>query len=194
MISKEMGKVLDLVKHLESLSESTYFLKPLDFRALGLVDYPLVVRSPMDLYTIGNRIELGFYSTHSDALADLLLIIDNCRAYNLPGSDIVKQVEKFEMSMVKFCMENGIFLDNAMKISRFDEHPDTVKFEERVEVREKMKKIAAKKLALVVDVIETECPAAVFYLNDGSLQIRVDALGKNTFLRVKEMMMIGEEE
>ena len=62
------------------------FRKPLNWRALGLWDYPSVVPFPMDLSTMRDKT----YRTMDALRADFDLIWDNADAYNGPDSWIVK--------------------------------------------------------------------------------------------------------
>eukprot|EP00824_Muranothrix_gubernata_P025164 TRINITY_DN790_c1_g5_i3.p1 TRINITY_DN790_c1_g5~~TRINITY_DN790_c1_g5_i3.p1 ORF type:complete len:987 (-),score=243.42 TRINITY_DN790_c1_g5_i3:661-3555(-) len=64
------------------------FLKPVDWKELRIPDYPQIIRNPMDLRTIRERLESSFY-TDIDAFAnDVRLIWRNAMIYNPPGSDV----------------------------------------------------------------------------------------------------------
>ena len=95
MAKKDLiAKGLSLVTALESDPQSLEFRKPVDFTTLGLLDYPAIVKKPMDLSTIKVRpflpsqkkLKSGKYETIEEVLADVQLIWDNCKAYNLPKS------------------------------------------------------------------------------------------------------------
>lgn len=81
-----MDKALEIVKSLEKLPEAVNFLKPVDFKALGLTDYPIIIKNPMDLSTVRKKIKSDKYSTVEEVLEDLMLIWENCRTYNQAGS------------------------------------------------------------------------------------------------------------
>lgn len=73
-----------IIGHLLKKSDSKDFLYPVDRK-----QYPLyydVIRSPMDLSTVQNR--LNPYKLVDEALSDIRLVWDNCRKFNQPGSDI----------------------------------------------------------------------------------------------------------
>ena len=47
-----MTKMHQLVQWLSSQKDVDAFLEPVDWKSLGLTDYPLVIKQPMDLGTI----------------------------------------------------------------------------------------------------------------------------------------------
>lgn len=56
------------------------------FIALGLFDYPQVIKYPMDLNTVKKSLKNNKYKFVEEALHDLQLIWDNCKLYNAEGS------------------------------------------------------------------------------------------------------------
>ena len=59
-----------------------YFLT---FAALGLIDYLLVVKTPMDLLTVKTKLIANEYDYIEEVINDLQLIWDNCKLYNQEG-------------------------------------------------------------------------------------------------------------
>ncbi|XP_049879326.1 peregrin isoform X3 [Pectinophora gossypiella] len=59
---------------------SDIFCEPVDL--LEVPDYSSVVKHPMDLSTMGKKLDRGAYSTIDDVEADFNLMIDNCLTYN----------------------------------------------------------------------------------------------------------------
>lgn len=57
-------------------------------KALGLLDYPTIIKKPMDLQTLKKKVKNGKYKNNSEFLEDLNLIWDNCKTYNQEGSVI----------------------------------------------------------------------------------------------------------
>ena len=81
---------LHLLSHLPSLLIIIYqepFREPVDWQALGLFDYPQVIKKPMDLGLVKKKLNEGKYKTIHDAADDIRLIWKNCMAYNADGSD-----------------------------------------------------------------------------------------------------------
>jgi hypothetical protein len=58
------------------------FKKPVDFVRLRIPDYPLVVKHPMDLQTVGEKLKNKLYQEPNEFAADMRLIWDNAIAYN----------------------------------------------------------------------------------------------------------------
>ncbi len=50
------------------------------------MDYTRIVKKPMDLGTVSEKLQLDEYRFIEEALDDLQLIWDNCKSYNESGS------------------------------------------------------------------------------------------------------------
>lgn len=72
------------------------FAKPVDHKGLNLPDYPKIVRFPMDLGTIKQRLNLGYYRKAEGCLRDLFSMFHNCYVFNKPGDDVVSMGQKLE--------------------------------------------------------------------------------------------------
>jgi hypothetical protein len=59
---------------------------PFYHSALGLTDYAVIIKNPMDLGTVQEKLSGGEYRFVEEALDDLQLIWDNCKTYNLPDT------------------------------------------------------------------------------------------------------------
>lgn len=58
--------------------------------------YSTIITKPMDLGTIGANIKAKRYTEKEELMADMLLIFDNCRTYNQPGSEVYEAAEECE--------------------------------------------------------------------------------------------------
>lgn len=63
------------------------FRDPVDWKALGLFDYPQVIKKPMDLGLVKQKVNSGKYKSIHEAADDVRLIWKNCMTYNADGSD-----------------------------------------------------------------------------------------------------------
>lgn len=63
------------------------FREPVDWQALGLFDYPQLIKKPMDLGLVKKKLKENKYKSIHDAADDFRLIWKNCMAYNADGSD-----------------------------------------------------------------------------------------------------------
>lgn len=61
------------------------FSKPVN--ALDVPDYYDVIKYPMDLRTMGERLKRGYYVTRRLFMADMARIFSNCRLYNSPETE-----------------------------------------------------------------------------------------------------------
>ena len=64
-------ELLVILSKLQSKKESHWFNAPVEWEALGLMDYPMVVKQPIDLRTIRDKIDRREYSSKSDCVADI---------------------------------------------------------------------------------------------------------------------------
>lgn len=79
---------------------------------MGLLDYPEIVKNPMDLGTVKSQLLAGKYKTYEEVFNDIQLIWDNCKLYNAVGSPIHKICEIMEKSakskVAKFRAAHGL--------------------------------------------------------------------------------------
>jgi hypothetical protein len=88
------GQCATVVKQVKVNKYSWPFHKPVDWKTLNLPDYPTIVKIPMDLQTVTDK--LGgvdakgdrTYQTPLQMRDDMRVIFDNCRLYNQPGQDV----------------------------------------------------------------------------------------------------------
>jgi hypothetical protein len=52
------------------------------YSALGLTDYTFIIKYPMDLGTVSEKLRMDKYRFVEEALDDIQLIWDNCKTYN----------------------------------------------------------------------------------------------------------------
>lgn len=90
MFSEKEGfkEMLKVVCSMLSRNECLVFRDPVDWKSLGLLDYPEIVLKPMDLGTIKKKIENADYGTVEDIATDVRLVWSNCMLYNRDGSEV----------------------------------------------------------------------------------------------------------
>ena len=99
-------------KVLNALKRHKYYFvfeHPVDPVALGIPDYPDVIKDPMDLGTVGDKLARGGYLHPREFEYDCRLTFQNCKTYNSPGTDahsmgdaMLKEFEKNWLNM-GFC-------------------------------------------------------------------------------------------
>ncbi|XP_028299516.1 bromodomain testis-specific protein isoform X3 [Gouania willdenowi] len=89
----------NILKELFSKRHCQYawpFYTPVDAVALGLPDYHHIIRKPMDLGTIKDKMDQHEYANAKDFCADVRLMFSNCYKYNPPSDDVVIMARKLE--------------------------------------------------------------------------------------------------
>ncbi len=99
----------------------------MDWKTLGLLDYPLVIETPMDLGTVRSKLEHGVYTSSKQFRKDVNLVWTNCMTYNADGSDahlIASNLMKvFEEKYLEMIEEEEEFLD-------FEDEEEPLNFED----------------------------------------------------------------
>lgn len=71
-------------------NESVPFRQPVDPNSLGIPDYFEIIRKPMDLSTIHNKLNSGQYSDPWEYVDDVWLMFDNAWLYNRKTSRVYR--------------------------------------------------------------------------------------------------------
>ncbi|CAK1548329.1 unnamed protein product [Leptosia nina] len=107
-LSDALKSCNEILKELFSKKHSGYawpFYKPVDAVLLGLHDYFDIIKKPMDLGTVKQKMDNRAYKTAAEFAADVRLIFTNCYKYNPPDHDVVAMARKlqdvFEMRYAK---------------------------------------------------------------------------------------------
>ena len=109
---EDYHKCTKLVESIEADPGCDPFLMPVQWEELGLLDYPSIIKRPMDFDTLKKNLLAGKFATYEEFFQDLQLIWDNCKHYNMAGSDIYKLCERMEKmskrEMQKFKSAHGL--------------------------------------------------------------------------------------
>ena len=168
---KMMGKVFEVVEK-DPLAYD--FLEPVDYIALGILDYPKIITNPMDLGTVKRKLYDYKYPTFEELLEDINLIWKNCRTYNQPGSDIVK--------MANHCEK--IFSKNFDKVFKnYSNNKKAVKNEneklsagEKVKFAEIIRQQSNGTLQKIVKLLLKEAPKVIDDSDSEKFQIKLDLI------------------
>ena len=176
-----MEKALSLMKSLEKLPEAVNFLKPVDFKSLGLTDYPQIIKKPMDLSTVLKKIKQDKYSTIEEVIDDIVLIWDNCRTYNQSGSVIIKQAivasaNSMQSKFGSICEELKIVMTASEKRER-----SLVTFDMLVELAEKYRLASPESLVEVIKLMEVNGKSSIEKIGNKFIQIKFDKIDKALF-------------
>lgn len=107
-LSEALKSCNEILKELFCKKHSSYawpFYKPVDAALLGLHDYHDIIKKPMDLGTVKQKMDNREYKTAQEFAADVRLIFTNCYKYNPADHDVVGMARKlqdvFEMRFAK---------------------------------------------------------------------------------------------
>lgn len=175
---EDSSRLESLLTALEEIEDSEPFREPVDYQGLGLQDYPLVVRQPMDLSTVRRKARQGDYAQAGEALQDLQLIWDNCKAYNAAGSLITKQADRMQRHTVRLATQLHLSRKDSVRL----------KFEEKAAFCDLVQQAPYEVVENCVLRVQEKCPAAAEMLDQDRIQIRVDWLDRNTFAELFDLL------
>jgi len=90
----ELSNMNRLLSEMQNHASSWPFREPV--KLTDAADYYEVIEQPMDLKTMGEKLESGQYSSLEEFVDDAQLIFDNCRFYNLEDSMWCKHANRLE--------------------------------------------------------------------------------------------------
>ncbi|KAK6338678.1 histone acetyltransferase [Orbilia brochopaga] len=105
--SPEMDELARQPKHAPHFAQLQHILNEMQNHASAwpfqrpvsredVADYYEVIKEPMDLETMENRLEADYYATPEDFIRDAKLIFNNCRSYNNETTTYYKNANKLE--------------------------------------------------------------------------------------------------
>ncbi|CAF4812065.1 unnamed protein product, partial [Rotaria sp. Silwood2] len=77
------------------------FRQPVDPIALNIPDYSIIIKHPMDISTMSNKLLRGEYKTPLEFCNDAWLMFNNAWLYNKKGTSIYKMCTKLSEIFVK---------------------------------------------------------------------------------------------
>ena len=115
--------------------EATDFLEPITEEKLGqemFDDYCSVVKTPMDISTIMERIRSDYYLENSNRFQpkelfyhNVMLIFSNCREYNEPHTEIVNSANTLTKLFQSLCKQKNLFWFQLIKHYKMADQPTT---------------------------------------------------------------------
>ena len=86
------------VSNLKKSNASRFFRLPVDHVALGIPTYPDIIKNPMDLGTVDNKLKNGDYSKVNEFVADFDQIITNAVTFNGREHPVTAEALKMQVS------------------------------------------------------------------------------------------------
>jgi len=171
-------EVVKILGKIVAKRESDLFREAVDWEGLGLTDYLVIIKQPMDLGTVRKRLERGEYRRMEDCAADIRLIWSNSMLYNAPGSLVYNRAKAlsdyWESQWSSFCKDDV-------------ERPPTT--EEMQQWAENCHKISQEDLGKILSILESICPQSLVKKYDSNeVEVNVDLIGGKTFREVKNVV------
>eukprot|EP00978_Attheya_sp_CCMP212_P043915 scaffold294920_cov59-Attheya_sp.AAC.5 len=110
--AKLKSRCLEVLKGMQTHQNGWVFNTPVDPIELGLPDYFLVIKRPMDLGTIQKKVEAGSYHSIGDFASDVRLTFDNAMMYNEDGSVVYTMADELR---TKFIADNEKLMTQLKK-------------------------------------------------------------------------------
>jgi E1A/CREB-binding protein len=110
--------VEDILKH----QNGYIFSCPVDPVALGIPDYPTIIKMPMDIGTVRKRLDLGYYRDIHECASDVRLCFDNAMLYNPPQTEVHKVAKSFKTTFDKDLKKKIDSIEREIETKRL--HPD----------------------------------------------------------------------
>uniref|UniRef100_A0A7S0F5U8 Bromo domain-containing protein n=1 Tax=Craspedostauros australis TaxID=1486917 RepID=A0A7S0F5U8_9STRA len=196
-------------------ADAAPFREPVDWKGLGIMDYPQIIKKPMDLGTVKKRISGRKYNTVFDAANDVRLVWTNCMTYNQDGSDffvIAKRLSKlWEDKFAKFVRDQKLSEDSgttkatpssgtttttSSKANNVSAPPaigngDQVSLQEKREFARSLYKLSKEDLGKIIVKIDDRCPAAlVKNAAEDECEMNVDKLTPELFKELVTLVAV----
>ncbi|GAB9469215.1 hypothetical protein Gpo141_00006499 [Globisporangium polare] len=185
MDPEQKKKCSELLEHFIRLDSTEPFRERVNWEEWGLYDYLQVVKVPMDLGTIRNKLAKNEYKKAAEFARDVRLVWDNCKLYNQDGSelyDIADGLSKRFEDRVK-----------AMKLDvgaapRADKSIPAPSVEEKIYFSQNIYKVSSKDLGAIVSILEEKCPKALDRSSPDELDIVIDSIDNKTFRELEKFV------
>lgn len=113
-------KCQEVLRKLRRLASVGPFLEPVDVVGLGLTDYYDIIKEPMDLRTVEERLKSDQYSSSAQFAADIRKIWSNAFRYNSKGSHVYNLASEMSSAFERYFkdIEHISFNDTVRELER----------------------------------------------------------------------------
>ncbi|XP_061093733.1 bromodomain testis-specific protein isoform X2 [Conger conger] len=98
-LSEQLKHCNSILKEMFTKKHAAYawpFYKPVDTDRLGLHDYHVIIKQPMDLSTMRKKMDAREYNDVQEFASDFRLMVFNCYKYNPPTHEVVAMAKKLQ--------------------------------------------------------------------------------------------------
>ena len=194
----------EILKSIMEKTDAEAFLEPVDWKALGLHDYPDLIKQPMDLGTIKDRLDRHKYKTPDTFAEHVRLVWANAMAYNQPGSGIYQVADHFAKYFEKRYAKASMQLEEILSASasaksasgtsgksakrkrgtgKTSQSGNECSPADREKFSTLIHQLPEEILTYVVTKIQEDCPEALnFEADEDELEIEVNNIRSSTLL------------
>ena len=166
------------------------FLTPVDFVSLNILDYPTIVKHPMDLGTVKEKLNSDKYKSVDEVINDINLVWENCHLYNKPSSNIYKlatHCEKvFKKNLDKYF--KGKALLSKSQPNEEEKETNAISISDKINIAKRIRTISNENLSNLIKYIMKENPILIEDVDSDNIQLKLDMLSKKTYNEILEIM------
>ena len=166
------------------------FLTPVDFVSLNILDYPTIVKHPMDLGTVKEKLNSDKYKSIDEVINDINLVWENCYLYNKPSSNIYKlatHCEKvFKKNLDKYF--KGKALLSKSQPNEEEKETNAISISDKINIAKRIRTISNENLSNLIKYIMKENPILIEDVDSDNIQLKLDMLSKKTYNEILEIM------
>uniref|UniRef100_K3WQ70 Bromo domain-containing protein n=1 Tax=Globisporangium ultimum (strain ATCC 200006 / CBS 805.95 / DAOM BR144) TaxID=431595 RepID=K3WQ70_GLOUD len=186
MDPEQKKKCSELLEYFFKLDSTEPFRERVNWEEWGLYDYLQVVKIPMDLGTIRNKLSKNEYKKPVEFARDVRLVWDNCKLYNQDGSELYDIADglskKFEDRVKAMKLDVGT-------APRADKSVPAPSINEKLHFSQNIYKVSTKDLGAIVAILEEKCPKALDKSSTDELDIVIDSIDNKTFRELETFVM-----
>lgn len=188
-LDDSMSLCLVVLKQLHAKPDANPFLQPVDWEAYGLLDYPEIIKVPMDLGTVMDRLERGKYSEPDVFAHDVRLVWKNAMRYNRQDSDIYHTAEAlskfFDKKMGKL-LKGSTRGGNAGTPAK--RKKPGVSRQDRVDFSKMVTQLGREELGKLVDRIMKTCPDAIIEEDEDEVEVEINKISGTLLIELNTFM------
>ena len=149
------------------------------------MDYPSIIKNPMDLGTLKKKIKSKEYATLYKCAEDVRLVWSNCMTYNADGSDFFKLADglkkKWETQYTRLLQDIGTSAAGGgaadKDVPGSSSNTNKVSLQDKRNMAKMLYQITKEDLGKVLVDIEQKCPAAIKRnSSEDELELNIDAI------------------
>ncbi|PRP77583.1 SNF2-related domain-containing protein [Planoprotostelium fungivorum] len=106
----------EVLEDLLDQKDAETFEEPVNYDELGLEDYLSIIKEPMDLGTVHNKLLEEKYSDVKEFVGDIRKVFDNCLMYNEPSSSIGIAAQSLWSYFKGQCRKQKISVEDPAKL------------------------------------------------------------------------------